>query len=154
VGTVSIEKCQDISKGGFFHWKKSSILREVTTARVLHEEKWEDKQRAGYFVLMEVPAGVGIIDLSGDVVAKDVIRGYLISFIDSKVVSICVQDNVFSFKWFDQYLSLEIIKNELLSQAADILKSYLTEQPVISESAPTIPNSDGQENPSRHDPTP
>jgi hypothetical protein len=141
-GPVSIEKCLEISKDSFFHWKKSSILRQVPTARVLHEEKWADNQRAGYFVLMEVPAGVGMIDESGEVVEKDVIRGYLVSFIDGRVVSICVQDNVFSFKWCDRYFSLEIIKNELLSQAADILKSYRTEQRVVAESVPTIPKRD------------
>jgi predicted alpha/beta hydrolase family esterase len=131
LGPVSIEKCLEISKDGFSTWKKPSTLKQIPTARVLYEEKWEEKPLAGHFALMEVPAGVRMIESSGERVDHDVIRGYLTTFIDGYVVSICIQDKVFSFKCGDRYFSLEIIKNELLSQAVDILKSYRKEQPAV-----------------------
>lgn len=127
-GQIVVDVIQDWGKKSIgTDGKPSSILSKTPSTRVLQEEEWEDKQHTGFFVLMEEPKGVRIINSLGDVEDIDAIEGHLITVIDGNLVSTCVRDDVFSFKWFGQYFSLEVIKNELLSQAVDLLKSYRPE---------------------------
>lgn len=112
-----------ISKQAFPRWI-SVIQNQNGAARVLHESEWQSRARAGYFGLMELPGGVTRQD-SGD---EDVIRGYLVSFIDDCIIHITVQDSHVSFKSGGVYQPIDTIRAELLRQATLLLESLRCEQ--------------------------
>lgn len=120
---VAPEVCLLISKQAFPRWV-NIIQTHLASARVIHESEWHGRKLAGTFGLMELPGGVTRQD-AGD---EDVIRGYLVSFIEDCIIHITVQDSRFSFKSrAGTYEPLEVIRAELLQQAVALLESYRNE---------------------------
>lgn len=119
----STRKRIEIAKEMFYSCELSRLETACPGSKIRHESEWTDKPHSGYFAVVEVPGGISFIDSDG-YSEIDLLRGYLVSFVDGVVVIIIVEERTISYKCGDDYLPIDFVRIRFLDEAVKVLKSF------------------------------